>query len=117
MVLKFNQLPICFSFDVQFSSTDWGDVSRKNCYEEKKPVYGSTYPTGEHPAQMVLKDVLNLEAKTVKLLDVTFLSQLRKYVHPSVYGFGGHRDNDCSHWGLAGVPDTWNQLLYASLVE
>ncbi|KAI3879777.1 hypothetical protein MKX03_000396 [Papaver bracteatum] len=99
------------------NSTDWGDASGKNCFEEKKPLFGSIYPIGEHPAQMVLKDVLNLEAKTVKLLDVTFLSQLRKDAHPSVYGIGGHRASDCSHWCLAGVPDTWNQLLYASLVK
>ncbi|KHN20818.1 hypothetical protein glysoja_050199 [Glycine soja] len=37
--------------------------------------------------------------------------------HPSVYGFGGHLAPDCSHWCLAGVPDTWNELLYASLVK
>uniref|UniRef100_A0A804NG18 Trichome birefringence-like N-terminal domain-containing protein n=1 Tax=Zea mays TaxID=4577 RepID=A0A804NG18_MAIZE len=28
----------------------------------------------------------------------------------------GHPGNDCSHWCLAGVPDTWNQILYASLL-
>ncbi|MCL7036777.1 hypothetical protein MKW94_006507 [Papaver nudicaule] len=99
------------------NSSDWEGISGMNCYEETKPVMGSIYPAGEHPAQMVLKDVLKLEAKSVKLLDVTFLSQLRKDAHPSAYGFGGHRNIDCSHWCLAGVPDTWNQLLYASLVE
>jgi hypothetical protein len=25
-------------------------------------------------------------------------------------------DRDCSHWCLPGVPDTWNKLLYASIV-
>ncbi|MCL7042402.1 hypothetical protein MKW94_029715 [Papaver nudicaule] len=99
------------------NSSDWEGISGMNCYEETKPVIGSIYPAGDHPAQMVLKDVLRLEAKSVKLLDVTFLSQLRKDAHPSAYGFGGHRNIDCSHWCLAGVPDTWNQLLYASLVE
>jgi hypothetical protein len=54
--------------------------------------------------------------KPIHLLDIATLSQLRKDGHPSVYGHGGHRDMDCSHWCLAGVPDTWNQLLYASLI-
>ncbi|KAK4439095.1 protein trichome birefringence-like 41 [Sesamum alatum] len=26
------------------------------------------------------------------------------------------KGNDCSHWCLAGVPDTWNELLYAILI-
>ncbi|KAF5949910.1 hypothetical protein HYC85_011903 [Camellia sinensis] len=34
------------------------------------------------------------------------LSQLRKDGHPSIYGIGGNKGNDCSHWCLAGVPDT-----------
>lgn len=42
---------------------------------------------------------------------------MRKDAHPSIYtGHGGHT-NDCSHWCLPGVPDTWNMLLYASLVQ
>ncbi|KAL2898366.1 Protein trichome birefringence-like 2 [Bienertia sinuspersici] len=23
---------------------------------------------------------------------------------------------DCNHWCIAGVPDTWNQLLYTTLL-
>lgn len=57
-------------------------------------------------------------SKPARLLDVTMLSQLRKDAHPSIYGgVGGHMRADCSHWCLAGVPDTWNQLLYADLVQ
>jgi hypothetical protein len=54
--------------------------------------------------------------KLIHLLDITSLSQVRKYIHPSFYGHGGHRNMDCSHWCLVGVLDTQNQLLYASLI-
>ncbi|KAK7364550.1 hypothetical protein VNO80_13287 [Phaseolus coccineus] len=36
---------------------------------------------------------------------------------PSIYGTGGHRGLDCSHWCLPGVPDTWNVLLYDALIQ
>ncbi|GBG59159.1 hypothetical protein CBR_g32175 [Chara braunii] len=42
-------------------------------------------------------------------LDITHLSNFRSDGHPSKYtGKGG---NDCSHWCLPGVPDTWNEIL------
>lgn len=80
-------------------------------------VVGHQYPAGSHPAELVVEKVLHSMSKPAYLLNVTTLSQLRKDGHPSVYGHGGHRDMDCSHWCLAGVPDTWNQLLYAALIQ
>ena len=74
------------------------------------------YPGGAHPAELALERVLGTMKKPVSLLGITTLSQLRKDGHPSAYGFGGHRLSDCSHWCLPGVPDTWNQLLYATLI-
>ncbi|CAM8955881.1 unnamed protein product [Rhodiola kirilowii] len=95
----------------------WGDPSAKNCGGEMKPVEGSTYPGGPHPADIVVKKVLKSMKMSVYLLDVTLLSQLRKDGHPSRYGGHGHTSMDCSHWCLAGVPDTWNELLYAALIQ
>jgi hypothetical protein len=80
-------------------------------------VSGSTYPGGSPLVRGVLKHVLNKIPTAVTLLDVTTLSQMRKDGHPSIYGFDGKKGNDCSHWCLAGVPDTWNQLFYAILVR
>jgi hypothetical protein len=51
--------------------------------------------------------------KQVYLLDITLLSELRKDAHPSVYT--KDHGNDCSHWCLPGLPDTWNILLNAAL--
>ncbi|TQE03104.1 hypothetical protein C1H46_011275 [Malus baccata] len=71
---------------------------------------------GPPPATTVVKDVLTTMSTPITLLDITLLSQLRKDGHPSVYGLDGKHGNDCSHWCLAGVPDSWNELLYAILV-
>ncbi|KHN11944.1 hypothetical protein glysoja_019917 [Glycine soja] len=94
----------------------WGEP-RASCEEQKVPVDGFKYPGGSHPAELVLQKVLGAMSKRVNLLNITTLSQMRKDGHPSVYGYGGHRDMDCSHWCLPGVPDTWNLLLYAALIQ
>ncbi|XP_051120591.1 protein trichome birefringence-like 10 [Andrographis paniculata] len=55
----------------------------------------------------------------IDLLNVTSMTSKRKdghsslyYLHPSVGPVSLHRQ-DCSHWCLPGVPDSWNELLYA----
>ncbi|XP_043699675.1 protein trichome birefringence-like 38 [Telopea speciosissima] len=91
---------------------EWNEP-KGTCKGQTQPVSGSSYPGGSPPAAAVVKNVLSKMSNRVELLDVTTLSELRKDGHPSVYGMDG---NDCSHWCLAGVPDTWNHLLYASIV-
>lgn len=100
------------------SPTEWGQSEAVNCSGQTHPLPGSDYPGGSHPAEQVLEKVIESMRKTpVNLLNVTELSQLRKDGHPAVYGLGGHRGMDCTHWCLAGVPDTWNELLYAALIR
>jgi hypothetical protein len=99
-----------------YRADEWGEAGSKNCYRQTQPIIGSTYPTGPLPAQSIVKNVLNSMSKPVYLLDVTLLSQLRKDAHPSMYS-GDHAGMDCSHWCLAGLPDTWNQILYAALTS
>lgn len=96
------------------SGAEWGEGG-KNCAQQTQPVAGSSYPAGPAPAQSAVRAALSGMSKPVYLLDITLLSQLRRDGHPSAYS-GGHPGNDCSHWCLAGVPDTWNQILYASLL-
>ncbi|CAL5408933.1 unnamed protein product [Camellia sinensis] len=93
---------------------EWKSGS-KNCMGEHLPLTGSTYPAGIPPAAIVVNKVLSRVKKPVYLLDITTLSQLRKDAHPSAYS-GDHSGTDCSHWCLPGLPDTWNQLLYAALM-
>ncbi|GAA0162358.1 hypothetical protein LIER_39401 [Lithospermum erythrorhizon] len=97
-----------------YQGRDWNKGS-KNCYKELQPLTGSTYPGGTLPAAAIINKVLTGMRKPVHLLDITTLSQLRKDAHPSTYT-GDHAGVDCSHWCLPGLPDTWNQLLYAALI-
>jgi len=78
----------------------------------------------------LLQDVLSSSlyysniSETVKLkvLNITAMAAQRNDGHPSLYylGLAGpapfHRQ-DCSHWCLPGVPDSWNELLYAFFLE
>uniref|UniRef100_A0A2P2JZU7 Protein trichome birefringence-like 39 n=1 Tax=Rhizophora mucronata TaxID=61149 RepID=A0A2P2JZU7_RHIMU len=91
---------------------DWNEPS-KSCAGETLPFSGADYPAGLPPAWFVVNKVMSRIKKPVYLLDVTPLSQYRKDAHPSAYG--GRSITDCSHWCLPGVPDTWNELLYAAL--
>ncbi|CAL4974996.1 unnamed protein product [Urochloa decumbens] len=97
-----------------YNGAEWGEGSR-SCAQQTQPIAGSSYPAGPVPAQGAVRGALAGMSKPVYLLDVTLLSQLRRDGHPSAYS-GGHPGNDCSHWCLAGVPDTWNQILYATLL-
>ncbi|CAN1283741.1 Protein trichome birefringence-like 37 [Linum perenne] len=93
---------------------DWSQPKR-TCNGEAQPLSGSSYPAGQPPSAAVVNKVLMTMKSQVYLLDITTLSQLRKDAHPSAYGGGG--GTDCSHWCLPGLPDTWNQLLYAALIS
>ncbi|KAA8515144.1 hypothetical protein F0562_018323 [Nyssa sinensis] len=97
-----------------YEGKEWNSGS-KNCNGEQIPLAGPTYPAGPPPAAIVVNKVLSRIKTPVYLLDITTLSQLRKDAHPSAYS-GGHSGTDCSHWCLPGLPDTWNQLLYAALI-
>ncbi|KAG7593246.1 PC-Esterase [Arabidopsis thaliana x Arabidopsis arenosa] len=95
-----------------YEGREWNEP-RKSCSGQMQPLGGSSYPSGQPPSAGVVSKVLNSMKKPVTLLDITTLSQLRKDAHPSSYG--GDGGTDCSHWCLPGLPDTWNQLLYAAL--
>ncbi|KAK6941937.1 PC-Esterase [Dillenia turbinata] len=58
-------------------------------------------------------------------MNVTRMTDYRKDGHPSIYRKqklsdeerrSPSRFQDCSHWCLPGVPDAWNELLYAELL-
>lgn len=60
------------------------------------------------------------ESRKVQFLNITYLTEFRKDSHPSLHresGTAADAPQDCSHWCLPGVPDTWNELLYAYLLN
>ncbi|KDP41035.1 hypothetical protein JCGZ_03567 [Jatropha curcas] len=98
---------------------EWEDPNpeARQCEGQTEPVKGSKYPGTVNPGEEVVKQVIRKMAKPAYLLDITLLTQLRKDGHPSLYYGQDMKQNDCSHWCLPGVPDTWNQLLYAALLD
>ncbi|KAK6159177.1 hypothetical protein DH2020_006491 [Rehmannia glutinosa] len=54
-----------------------------------------------------------LKGTTFQILDITHMSEFRADAHPSTAG--GKRHDDCMHWCLPGLTDTWNDLFIAHL--
>ncbi|CAA7036960.1 unnamed protein product [Microthlaspi erraticum] len=100
---------------VHVNGGEWGKP-KNTCLGETEPVKGQSEYPGHNEGEAIVKTVLKGMAKSVNLLDVTAMTELRKDGHPSIYAGGGPKLNDCSHWCLPGVPDAWNQLLYAVLL-
>ncbi|XP_004228795.3 protein trichome birefringence-like 4 [Solanum lycopersicum] len=89
--------------------------------KDEKDLSPSLYP----PIMGMLEDVIKWMKSPVYYLNVTIMSDFRKDGHPSIYRKPNMTDEerrttlrfqDCSHWCLPGVPDTWNELLYAQLL-
>ncbi|PUZ61741.1 hypothetical protein GQ55_4G301800 [Panicum hallii var. hallii] len=106
-----------------FSGGQWN--SGGSCDKESEPItneqYLSTYP----PKMSILEDVIHKMKTPVVYLNITRMTDYRKDAHPSIYRKQNLTDEerrsperyqDCSHWCLPGVPDSWNELLYAQLL-
>ncbi|CAD6263126.1 unnamed protein product [Miscanthus lutarioriparius] len=107
-----------------FRGGQWNSGGR--CHRETEPIFNQTYLT-EYPEKMVILEQVLRQMKTpVIYLNISTLIDYRKDGHPSVYRIRYDTEEermamvkrqDCSHWCLPGVPDTWNELLYASLLQ
>ncbi|KAE8709962.1 Trichome birefringence-like 6 [Hibiscus syriacus] len=99
------------------------------CYKSTRPAMDKPYLVnfGKSLKDIVEKTLERMRTP-VKYLNITRLSEDRPDAHSSIYGTKQGKlliatkqkppamVADCSHWCLPGVPDTWNHLLYASLV-
>ncbi|XP_041011662.1 protein trichome birefringence-like 13 isoform X2 [Juglans microcarpa x Juglans regia] len=54
-----------------------------------------------------------LEQSGFHILDITHMSEVRADAHPSTSG--GKKHDDCMHWCLPGITDTWNDLFMKHL--
>ncbi|KAL6525508.1 Protein trichome birefringence-like 5 [Orobanche hederae] len=104
-----------------FRGGDWD--SGGSCNGETEPVKSGVILESYPQKMTIVEDVLKETQVSVVLLNVTRLTNYRKDGHPSVYGKNvtgvkkvSTRRQDCSHWCLPGVPDAWNELIYATLV-
>ncbi|XP_020699064.1 protein trichome birefringence-like 2 [Dendrobium catenatum] len=106
-----------------FRGGQWN--SGGQCHKEIEPIFNDTFIT-KYPKKMIaLEGVLRKMETPVLYLNISRLTDYRKDGHPSIYRKKynseeelreAEKSQDCSHWCLPGVPDTWNELLYASLL-
>ncbi|KMS96425.1 hypothetical protein BVRB_9g225250 [Beta vulgaris subsp. vulgaris] len=99
------------------------------CYNVTLPKMEESYISSFPKTFVVVIETLikGMSKFGVRYLNITELSQFRIDAHPSIYTMelntltkqynDDHlRHVDCSHWCLPGLPDTWNRLLYASIL-
>ncbi|CDP05987.1 unnamed protein product [Coffea canephora] len=109
---------------------EWKAGSDGNCFNESHPIEGPYWGTGSNLDIMgSVKDVLGKLKVNVRLLNITQLSEYRKDGHTSVFGerkgkllTKEQRSDpktyaDCIHWCLPGIPDVWNEIFYAVLLQ
>ncbi|KAK4432183.1 protein trichome birefringence [Sesamum alatum] len=106
-----------------FSGGQWN--SGGQCDHETEPIKNETYLSQYPPKMNVLEKVLKGMKTPVTYLNITRMTDYRKDGHPSMYRKQHMSDEerrsplsfqDCSHWCLPGVPDAWNEILYAELL-
>lgn len=105
-----------------FRGGDWD--SGGSCNGETEPILTEAAILETYPLKMkIVEEVIRETQIPAILLNVTRLTNFRKDGHPSIYGkkaINGKkvstRRQDCSHWCLPGVPDAWNELIYATLL-
>ncbi|KAJ3680889.1 hypothetical protein LUZ60_015378 [Juncus effusus] len=112
---------------------EWGAKPDDTCYGETEPVYKEGYKSNGSDYRMLHKaeeTIENLKTKgvNVQIVNISQLSEYRKDGHPSIYRrqyvklsseqiANPKSYSDCTHWCLPGVPDVWNEFLYAYIVS
>lgn len=100
-----------------------------SCHLEALPDRSSSLvPPHTWARYSIFRDVMSSRSNTsnqgaLHVLNVTHLTSRRKDGHSSMYYLGPTvgpapiNRQDCSHWCLPGIPDTWNELLYALFMK
>ncbi|KAH9626803.1 hypothetical protein KSS87_001962 [Heliosperma pusillum] len=93
-----------------------------NCNGETEPITNTTLLSRYPRLMRTLESVISNMSTPVTYLNITRMTGYRKDAHPSIYWQsktvrrpGMHQD--CTHWCIPGVPDSWNQLFYVSLLS
>ncbi|KAL2484885.1 Protein trichome birefringence-like 34 [Abeliophyllum distichum] len=114
---------------------EWGTSANQNCYKETEQIFqkGKGYwesETNQKMMRVVESAIEELKSRglEVQMLNITQLSEYRKDAHPSIYRkqrvaitedqlLNPTSYADCAHWCLPGVPDAWNEILYAYIIQ
>ncbi|EPS66265.1 hypothetical protein M569_08511, partial [Genlisea aurea] len=106
-----------------FSGGQWN--SGGQCDNQTEPIKKEEYLSPYMDKMIVLEQVLMGMKTRVHYLNVTRMTDYRKDGHPSIYRKRSYSEverrsprsfQDCSHWCLPGVPDAWNEILFAQLM-
>ncbi|KAJ1399495.1 PMR5 N-terminal domain [Sesbania bispinosa] len=107
-----------------FRGGQWN--SGGQCHKETEPIFNGTH-LRKYPSKMrALEHIIQKMKTPVIYMNISRITDYRKDAHPSIYRMeykteaertSAEQHQDCSHWCLPGVPDTWNELLYASLLK
>ncbi|GLT92951.1 hypothetical protein SLE2022_107610 [Rubroshorea leprosula] len=117
---------------VHYNSAHWNNPDGIRCAKETAPVLNMSIPMYLGTDKRLFEVAENVTQSTkvpVHLINITALSEYRKDAHTSVYTLRQGKIltpeqqadpaayADCIHWCLPGLPDTWNELLYAHIIS
>ncbi|MQL83205.1 hypothetical protein Taro_015693 [Colocasia esculenta] len=117
---------------LHIKSVDWNNPDGIKCAKETSPVLNMTTQLNVGTDRRMLVVAANVTGSMrlpVALLNITTLSEYRKDAHTSVHTIRQGKlltpeqqadpavYADCIHWCLPGLPDTWNEFLYARMVS
>ncbi|KMS98664.1 hypothetical protein BVRB_3g069740 isoform B [Beta vulgaris subsp. vulgaris] len=110
---------------VGYSASHFGEKQWNSggaCDKEKEPIVDDKLLTPYPWLMRTFEHVISNMKTPILYMNLSKMTDYRKDAHPSIYrGSRTKRKNgiivqDCMHWCLPGVPDSWNQLVYASLL-
>ncbi|KAK9167278.1 hypothetical protein Scep_002469 [Stephania cephalantha] len=91
-----------------------GDWNTGGSCDNTIPLVGGSEVTQDESSDPVVEGAVR--GTKIKILDITAISQIRDEGHISRYSHKAKEGmQDCLHWCLPGIPDTWNELLIAQL--
>ncbi|WOL18651.1 hypothetical protein Cni_G27448 [Canna indica] len=117
---------------LHFRSSDWGNPNGIKCAMETLPLTNMTgifLGTDMRMFERAKKAAQSTSRVPIAFVDITTMSELRKDAHTSVHTTrqgavmspeqqaDPAKYADCLHWCVPGVPDVWNQILYAKIVS
>ncbi|XP_010673529.4 protein trichome birefringence [Beta vulgaris subsp. vulgaris] len=102
-----------------FGGGKWNAGGKCDMYTE--PIKNDTDLPEQPPMIKVVENVIKWTKVPVYYLNITTLTDYRKDAHPAAYRTQQERRapsryQDCAHWCLPGVPDTWNELVYSQIL-
>ncbi|KAJ9153379.1 hypothetical protein P3X46_026824 [Hevea brasiliensis] len=106
-----------------FRGGEWNSGGR--CDGETEPLTEENQFENDPSMVKILESVLEEMKAPIFYLNVTRMTNFRRDAHPSIYREkdlpeeekrSPLRFQDCSHWCLPGVPDTWNEIIYTQLL-